>query len=597
MASPASAPAASARVHRVVRPARSPTRPPARVAPRHRPAASSSSRSDRDGAAAEEGPVVVAVVTTASCPHCRRAKAAIAAAGIAFEEIDASAPDGVVLDAARKLSGMRTVPQVFVGGVCYGGADDVDAGIADGDFPAAVASAGARAASEEGGGAAAGADGGPVPRAIRAAVSESNGATPETGSTVVADQIHQMQDQIRDEEYERLSRLCAQMAATIAPRDAWTFAGFPAWPPFVKERTVVTGADVVAWLDRDGKGGGGLADANAMLDRGLVATTGRRGCGFDDASPWRDSLFRLSDHACEPVGWPRVTMGAMNARRRWRGSNRRPARLVASDLRARILSMYDEHLSQDGTFVDYAAMAKSPAFEAYVDATAELQTVDLRELDRDEKIAFFLNVYNAMIVHVTCAVGPPRAGFFGFFDRLTFFDRFRYDIGGVPWSCDDIEHGALRGNRPGAASFGPLVGAPSLSPGPFAPNDPRRAHCVLPVDPRVHFALVCGARSCPPIRTYDAAGLDAQLAAAAEAFVDGDVAVVDADAGTFRCSKIIGEWYAEDFGVDDAERLRRVAGYLPRGSAKREAIEAALARGGVKLVTAEYDWTLNGKSA
>ena len=419
-----------------------------------------------------------------------------------------------------------------------------------------------------------------MPRAIRAAVSESNGATPETGSTVVADQIHQMQDQIRDEEYERLSRLCAQMAATIAPRDAWTFAGFPAWPPFVKERTVVTGADIVAWLDRDGKGGGGLADANAMLDRGLVATTGRRGCGFDDASPWRDSLFRLSDHACEPVGWPRVTMGAMNARRRWRGSNRRPARLVASDLRARILSMYDEHLSQDGTFVDYAAMAKSPAFEAYVDATAELQTVDLRELDRDEKIAFFLNVYNAMIVHVTCAVGPPRAGFFGFFDRLTFFDRFRYDIGGVPWSCDDIEHGALRGNRPGAASFGPLVGAPAVSPGPFAPDDPRRAHCVLPMDPRVHFALVCGARSCPPIRTYDAAGLDAQLAAAAEAFVDGDVAVVNADAGTFRCSKIIGEWYAEDFGVDDAERLRRVAGYLPRGSAKREAIEAALARVG-----------------
>ena len=27
-----------------------------------------------------------------------------------------------------------------------------------------------------------------------------------------------------------------------------------------------------------------------------------------------------------------------------------------------------------------------------------------------------------------------------------------------------------------------------------------------------------------------------------------------------------------------------------------ETIEAALARGGVKLVTAEYDWTLNGKS-
>ena len=596
MASSASAPA---RVHRVVRPARGPARSPARVAPTAARAASSSS-SDRDGAA-KEGPVVVAVVTTASCPHCRRAKAAIAAAGIAFEEIDASAPDGVVLDAARELSGMRTVPQVFVGGVCYGGADDVEAGIADGDFPAAVASAGARA-SEGAGAAAGGADGGPVPRAIRAAVSEANGATPETGSTIVADQQNQIQIQIQndDEEYERLSRLCERMAATLAPRDVWTFAGFPAWPPFVKERAVVTGADIVAWLDQNQKGGTADADAvaNAMLDRGLIAATGRRGNGFDaaggDDAPWRAALFRLSDHACEPVGWPNVTIGAINARRRWRGLNRRPARLVASDLRARILSMYDEHLSRDGTFVDYAAMAQSPAFEAYVDATAELQTVDLRELDRDEKIAFFVNVYNAMIVHVTCAVGPPSAGFF---DKLTFFDRFRYDIGGVQWSCDDIEHGALRGNRPGAASAGAIIGAPWLSPGPFGPNDPRRAHCVLPPDPRVHFALVCGARSCPPIRTYTAANLDAQLAAAAESCIDGDGERVAAEEGTFRCSKIIGEWYAEDFGSDDAERLRRVAGYLPRGSAKREAIEAALARGGVKLVTAEYDWTLNGKSA
>ena len=206
------------------------------------------------------------------------------------------------------------------------------------------------------------------------------------------------------------------MAATIAPRDAWTFAGFPAWPPFVKERAVVTGADIVAWLDQNQtKGETADAVANAMLDRGLVAATGRRGNGFDaaggDDAPWRAALFRLSDHACEPVGWPNATMGAINARRRWRGSTRRPARLVASDLRARILSMYDEHLSPDGTFVDYAAMAESPAFEAYVDATAELQTVDLRELKRDEKIAFFINVYNAMIVHVTCAVGPPTRGF------------------------------------------------------------------------------------------------------------------------------------------------------------------------------------------
>jgi hypothetical protein len=116
------------------------------------------------------------------------------------------------------------------------------------------------------------------------------------------------------------------------------------------------------------------------------------------------------------------------------------------------------------------------------------------------------------------------------------------------------------------------------------------------MDPRVHFALVCGAKSCPPIRTYTAEGLDAQLDAAAEAFVTGDVEIVDDSNSTVRCSKIVGEWYAEDFGVDDASRLRWMSRYLPLGSTKREEVDAILGGGGdVKLETAEYDWTLNGR--
>jgi hypothetical protein len=116
------------------------------------------------------------------------------------------------------------------------------------------------------------------------------------------------------------------------------------------------------------------------------------------------------------------------------------------------------------------------------------------------------------------------------------------------------------------------------------------------MDPRVHFALVCGAKSCPPIRTYTAEGLESQLDAAAEAFVTGDVEIVDDSNSTVRCSKIIGEWYAEDFGTDDASRLRWMSRYLPLGSTKREEVDAILGGGGdVKLETAEYDWTLNGK--
>ena len=118
--------------------------------------------------------VVVAVVTTSSCPHCRRAKTAMTAAGIAFEEIDASSPDGIVLDAARQLSGMRTVPQVFVGGTCYGGADDVEVGIGNGDLARQVDDAGARARRE---------GDEPVPVAIRDAIRDAKAAMDDAVAT------------------------------------------------------------------------------------------------------------------------------------------------------------------------------------------------------------------------------------------------------------------------------------------------------------------------------------------------------------------------------------------------------------------------------
>ena len=67
----------------------------------------------------------------------------------------------------------------------------------------------------------------------------------------------------------------------------------------------------------------------------------------------------------------------------------------------------------------------------------------------------------------------------------------------------DMEDGVLRGNSPAAASLGMLLGIPKLSSGPFDESDPRRRLAVVPMDPRIHFALVCGAKSCPPIKVRD----------------------------------------------------------------------------------------------
>ena len=51
---------------------------------------------------------------------------------------------------------------------------------------------------------------------------------------------------------------------------------------------------------------------------------------------------------------------------------------------------------------------------------------------------------------------------------------------------------------------------------------PIMAQAILPVDPRIHFALVCGAKSCPPIRVYTPQRLEYGLMAAAKVFCNGE---------------------------------------------------------------------------
>ncbi|MDB4930348.1 MAG: hypothetical protein JWM10_2832 [Myxococcaceae bacterium] len=111
-------------------------------------------------------------------------------------------------------------------------------------------------------------------------------------------------------------------------------------------------------------------------------------------------------------------------------------------------------------------------------------------------------------------------------------------------------------------------------------------------DPRVHVALNCAARSCPPLRrgAYTAAGLDAQLDAQARAYVNAPGAVeVDTRARSLRVTQIF-EWFADDFVLG-------AAGWLPTYAADplRRRIDAACGSDGGSCVVSyrPYDWSLN----
>lgn len=114
-------------------------------------------------------------------------------------------------------------------------------------------------------------------------------------------------------------------------------------------------------------------------------------------------------------------------------------------------------------------------------------------------------------------------------------------------------------------------------------------------DARVHVALNCAARSCPPLRAgaYTAAGVDAQLDAQARAYVNAPGNVeVDAAARTVRVTQIF-EWFRDDFaGAGGAVGwVRRYA-----GPPLRARLEAACGADGGRCAVSyrPYDWALNG---
>lgn len=57
--------------------------------------------------------------------------------------------------------------------------------------------------------------------------------------------------------------------------------------------------------------------------------------------------------------------------------------------------------------VDYKAMKNSEVFKEYVKLSRELQRVQVEKLDQEGRKAFFINTYNALVIHATVENGSP----------------------------------------------------------------------------------------------------------------------------------------------------------------------------------------------
>lgn len=56
--------------------------------------------------------------------------------------------------------------------------------------------------------------------------------------------------------------------------------------------------------------------------------------------------------------------------------------------------------------MNYKGIAGSTEFERYKRLTKELHRVRIVEATREEKLSFFINIYNALVIHANVTVGP-----------------------------------------------------------------------------------------------------------------------------------------------------------------------------------------------
>lgn len=216
-------------------------------------------------------------------------------------------------------------------------------------------------------------------------------------------------------------------------------------------------------------------------------------------------------------------------------------------------------LSQDALLA--AKLSKDE--DLYSNRLSEIDSNTLNELllNDDLKKAFWLNIYNTYIVSKLIKEGKSTNFY------TTRFIQFK----DVSLSFDDIEHGILRRNKI-KMSFGYLTKW----------NVPAWAKLlqVEKLDYRIHFALNCGANSCPPITSYNAENVNQQLCNNTKNYLQ-DVSVFSTTKSNRVKVPRLFLWYFADFGgFKGIKNLYRKYNLLPIDTEP-------------KFSFLSYDWSVN----
>jgi hypothetical protein len=216
------------------------------------------------------------------------------------------------------------------------------------------------------------------------------------------------------------------------------------------------------------------------------------------------------------------------------------------------------HVDSTG-LVNYEGLRDDPAaLDDYVDSLAIVSPVSSaqRFRRRNDQLAYWINAYNALVLHSVISAYPiASVADLGGLDG--FFEKRLHVVGGDSVSLNHIENEIIR---------------PQFR------------------DPRIHFAVNCGAASCPVLdqRAYDGGDIEEHLDQQTRRFAS-DPGHLRWQDGSLYVSRLL-EWYRQDFVETDSSDAALIAFLQPYAPPK---LAASMHEHATSIRFLDYDWNLN----
>ena len=219
--------------------------------------------------------------------------------------------------------------------------------------------------------------------------------------------------------------------------------------------------------------------------------------------------------------------------------------------------------------VDYENFNKS-SLESYLNAASSLSKTDFNQFNKNQKLAFFINTYNAFTIKLILDKYPVKSikdtGVRSFSNplknpwKMKFFKLF-----GKKTSLDQIEHVFTRGNKQ------------------------------LNQDPRIHFAFNCAAIGCPALSNtaWVASKIENQFDNAAKGFLkDHSRNRVNVADKTLELNDIF-KWYGDDFNRGKYGSLKNFLAEYAEAISQNEKEKTLVLSKLFSITSTGYDWGLN----